>query len=193
MIQVVGAGFSGLMTAYYLVKAGHSVQILEKSASPGGLIHTLQNPLGLVETAANGFLNCPELEQVSRDIGVPLVETRKESRNRYIFFETPRRWPLGLKQSIKAVPRLMRFGFFRSPKLKPHLQETLENYSSRVFGSDVTFQLLEPALRGIYAGQIREMSASLIFSKYFDPNRPRVRSTVAPEKGMGAWIQGLEN
>lgn len=192
MIQIVGAGFSGLMTAYYLVKAGHKVRIIEKAPGPGGLIQTIRNEHGLVETAANGFLNCEELQDISRDIGVPLVSTRKESRNRYIFMNTPRRWPLKFSQSFGALPRLLRFGLLRSASLKPRANETLESYGKRVFGEAVTYQMLEPALRGVYAGQIREISASLIFSKYFDPKRPRMRSTVAPEKGMGAFIKGLE-
>lgn len=191
MITIVGAGFSGLMTAYYLVKAGHKVRILEKDASPGGLIHTQHNAYGLVETAANGFLSCQELEDVSRDINVPLISTQKTSRKRYIFLQTPRRWPLSVSQSITALPRMIRFGFFRSNKIKPQKNETLEQYGHRVFGKTVTSCMLEPALRGVYAGQIRNMSASLIFSKYFNPKRPRVRSTVAPANGMGAWIQSL--
>jgi len=192
VIQIVGAGFSGLMTAYYLVKAGHKVRILEKSGFSGGLIQTLRNELGLVETAANGFLNCDELQSISRDIGVPLISTRKESRNRYIFMSSPRRWPLKATQTLLAAPGLLRFGFFRDKSLRPQANETLENYGKRVFGEAVTYRMLEPALRGIYAGQIQEISASLIFSKYFDPKRPRMRSTVAPEKGMSAFIRGLE-
>ncbi len=193
MIHIVGAGFSGLMTAYYLVKAGHKVHIYEKSQQAGGLIQTLRSNYGVVETAANGFLNCEELQSVSRDIGVPLISTKKSSRKRYIYLSRPRRWPLSFSQSLKSVPRLIRFGFFRSNSLHPKSHETLESYGKRVFGSSVTYQLLEPALRGIYAGQIRDMSASLIFSKYFNPKRPRLGSTVSPEKGMQQWILGLEN
>lgn len=192
MIHIVGAGFSGLMTAYYLVKSGHKVRVLEKSASSGGLIQTRHNNYGLVETAANGFLDCEELQNVSRDIGVPLISTQKESRHRYIYLKTPRRWPLSLSQSLKSIPRLLRFGLLRPSSMQPQSLETLEDYGKRVFGSEVTYQLLEPALRGIYAGQIRRMSASLIFAKYFKPRNQKMRSTVAPEKGMQSWIKGLE-
>ena len=55
-IKVVGAGFSGLTTAYFLVKRGFKVQIIEKTSRAGGLIETLQTEHGLVEKAANGIL-----------------------------------------------------------------------------------------------------------------------------------------
>ncbi|MGZ4989027.1 MAG: FAD-dependent oxidoreductase, partial [Limisphaerales bacterium] len=39
-VKVVGAGFSGLATAYFLTKHGFKVQVFEKSARAGGLIRT---------------------------------------------------------------------------------------------------------------------------------------------------------
>ncbi|PYS44877.1 MAG: hypothetical protein DMF71_01990 [Acidobacteria bacterium] len=48
-ITVVGAGFSGLVTAYYLVKAGEHVRVLEKSSRAGGLLQTIHTEHGLVE------------------------------------------------------------------------------------------------------------------------------------------------
>ncbi len=36
-IGIVGAGFTGLSAAYYLLKSGHSITLFEKDAYPGGL------------------------------------------------------------------------------------------------------------------------------------------------------------
>lgn len=36
-IGIIGAGFTGLSAAYYLLESGHSVTLFEKDASPGGL------------------------------------------------------------------------------------------------------------------------------------------------------------
>ena len=56
-INVVGAGFSGLTTAYFLTKCGFKVRVFEKTDRAGGLIRTIRSAHGLVETAANGLLN----------------------------------------------------------------------------------------------------------------------------------------
>ena len=74
-VKVVGAGFSGLTTAYFLVKRGFKVRILEKSCRAGGLIETTQTEHGLVEKAANGILNSAKLEAIAAEIGVPLRST----------------------------------------------------------------------------------------------------------------------
>src|SRR6266852_6398254 len=83
-ISVVGAGFSGLTTAYFLTKHGFKVRIIEKTERAGGLIKTIRTEHGLVETAANGLLSSARLEAMCADIGVPLQATRLEARARFI-------------------------------------------------------------------------------------------------------------
>ncbi len=43
-VIVVGAGLSGLVAAYELVRAGHDVRVLEASNAPGGRAQTLRDP-----------------------------------------------------------------------------------------------------------------------------------------------------
>src|SRR5216684_3956276 len=105
-IKVVGAGFSGLVTAYYLVKDGFKVQISEQSSRAGGLIRTMRTPHGLVETAANGLLNSARLEALCADIGVPLLPTRRDGRKRFIFRGKPRQIPLNASDVLSLGARL---------------------------------------------------------------------------------------
>ena len=42
-IAVIGAGFAGLGTAYYLSKTGHQVTVFEKDSQPGGLAVGFKN------------------------------------------------------------------------------------------------------------------------------------------------------
>ena len=102
-IKVVGAGFSGLATAYYLVKEGCKVQVVEKNSRPGGLIRTIETKHGPVETAANGIRNSVRLEAMCTDIGVPLIPTRREARARFIFRGQPKRFPLSAAEDRKSV------------------------------------------------------------------------------------------
>ena len=71
-VTIIGAGISGLTTAYFLFKSGVPVRILEKQSRVGGLLGTRRTEHGLVETAANGLINSTRLEAMCADIGVSL-------------------------------------------------------------------------------------------------------------------------
>src|SRR5215204_1706821 len=100
-ITVVGGGFSGLVTAYYLVKLGFCVRVSESSSNIGGMLRTIRTSHGLVETAANGIRNSARLEAMCADIGVPLQATRSQARARYIYRGRARRWPLKISESLR--------------------------------------------------------------------------------------------
>jgi len=194
-IKVIGAGFSGLVTAYYLVKAGFKVQVIEKSARAGGLIHTIQTPQGPVETAANGIRNSVRLEAMCADLGVPLQATRREARARFIFRGRPKRFPLSTAETLKVG-----FRFAASAtSLRPRPLETISDWGRRVVGAGATDFFLAPALSGIYAADPDRLSASLVFGqatlpdhlRTTRPGRPKLHGTVAPPKGMQQLIDGL--
>ena len=194
-IKVVGAGFSGLVTAYYLVKGGFKVQICEQSSRAGGLIRTIRTPHGLVETAANGLLNSARLEALCADIGVPLLATRRDGRKRFIFRGKPRQIPLNASDVLKLGGRLAA----SATSLRPRPLETIAEWGRRVLGKGAANYLLVPVLGGIYAGDPERLSASLIFGRAALPdhlrtNRParaKMRGTVAPPHGMQQLIDGL--
>jgi len=144
-ITVVGAGFSGLVTAYYLVKEGFNVRIFERSARAGGLIRTIRTEHGLVETAANGLLNSARLEAMCADIRVPLQATRREARARFIFRKRPRRVPLTVTEVLKIGLSLGG----SLTRLRPRPLETIADWGRRAVGAGATDYLLAPALSGV--------------------------------------------
>jgi oxygen-dependent protoporphyrinogen oxidase len=194
-IKVVGAGFSGLATAYFLTKLGFPVQVFEQRPRAGGLIQSFRTPHGLVETAANGLLNSARLEAMCADIKVPLQPTRRDGRKRFIFRDRPKQIPLSVSEVLSVAWRFA--GNLGS--LRPRQLETIGEWGRRVVGESATDYLLTPALGGIYAGDPERLSASLIFGRRSLPdhlrtNRPehaRVRGTVAPRDGMQQLIDGL--
>ena len=194
-ITVVGAGFSGLTTAYLLTKAGREVRIVEKSERAGGLIRTTRTEHGLVETAANGILNSARLEAMCADIGVPLLPTRADARRRFIYRGNPRQLPLSFAEALRIPLGLIT----NATHLRPQPFETIAHWGARVLGKGATEFLLSPALGGIYAGDPNRLSASLIFGhanlpahlQTYRPQKARVRGTVAPPNGMQQLIDGL--
>lgn len=194
-ITVVGAGFSGLTTAYLLTKAGREVRIIEKTSRAGGLIRTTRTEHGLVETAANGLLNSARLEAMCADIGVPLLATRPDARKRFIYRGKPRQLPLTLPEVLRIPLGLIG----NATNFQPQPFETIAHWGKRVPGKGATEYLLSPALGGIYAGDPTRLSASLIFGranlpdhlKTYRPQKAKVRGTVAPPNGMQQLIDGL--
>jgi oxygen-dependent protoporphyrinogen oxidase len=196
-INVVGAGFSGLASAYFLTKAGRQVRLFEKSDRAGGLIRTIRTEHGLVETAANGLLNSERLEAMCSDIGVPLLPTLRDGRRRFIYRGKPRQLPLRVSELARVG-----FGLVKNvASLRPHPLESISAWSDRVLGKSATNYLLSPALGGIYAGDPKRMSASLIFGRadlpeHLQTTRPvkgKLRGTVAPPNGMQQLIDGLRD
>jgi oxygen-dependent protoporphyrinogen oxidase len=194
-VKVIGAGFSGLVTAYYLIKEGFTVQVIEKKSRPGGLIQTVQTRQGPVETAANGIRNSVRLETMCADIGVPLQATQREARARFIFRGGPKRFPLSGAEVLKVG-----FRFAASAtNLRPQPFETIVDWGRRVIGAGATEFFLAPAMGGIYAGDPERLSASLVFGQASLPDhlqttrpmRPKLHGTVAPPKGMQQLTDSL--
>src|SRR5262252_8162367 len=196
-INVVGAGFSGLTTAYFLTKKKFQVRIVDKADRPGGLIKTFRTEHGLVETAANGLLASARVEAMCADIGVPLLTTREEGRKRFIYRGKPKQLPLTLANMVALSAHVA----VNATRLRPRPFETVAEWGRRVLGQGATDYLLIPALGGIYAGDPERLSASLIFGKAVLPDhlsttRPikgKLRGTVAPPQGMQQLIDGLRN
>ncbi len=195
IITVVGAGFSGLTTAYFLIKRGCKVRVVEKSSRVGGLIETIQTEYGMVEKAANGILSSAKLEAIADDVGVPLITTRHEGRKRFIYRGKPRQLPLNMFEMFKTGARMAT----HATSLSPRPFESNSEWGKRVGGGAATDYLLAPALGGIYAGDPDRLSASLIFGKATLPdhlrsNKPekgKLHGTVAPPKGMQQLTDGL--
>src|SRR5258706_16455872 len=137
-ITVVGAGFSGLATPYFLTKHGFKVRIIEKSDRAGGLIRTIRTEHGLVETAANGLLSSARLEAMCADIGVPLIATRREARKRFIYRGRPKQLPLRVAELIALAGRFT----VNAARLRPRPFETVAGWGSRVLGRGATDYLL---------------------------------------------------
>ena len=129
-INVVGAGFSGLTTAYFLTKQDFKVRIFEKTNRAGGLIRTIRTEHGLVETAANGLLASARVEAMCADIGVPLLTTKPEGRKRFIYRGRPKQVPLTIGEILSLSGRVIA----SATRLRPRPFETIAAWSRRVLG-----------------------------------------------------------
>lgn len=191
MIRIIGAGFSGLSLAYFFVKKGVPVTIIEKRPRTGGVIQSEFKNNMLIESAANGFLASEKIEEMFSDIGLPILTTNMESRKKYIYRNGARRWPLAIGETIELIFR----GIWAivSDTKAPRKGETLNTWARRVLGTAGNDYLIQPMVNGIFAQDTSKLSAKLVLgSMFFKKRRRRLRGLVSARGGMGEVILKLE-
>ncbi|MEO8071073.1 MAG: FAD-dependent oxidoreductase [Acidobacteriota bacterium] len=212
--RVIGAGLSGLTTAWCLAEAGFDVQVVDGQFAPGGLIGTRHTPHGLVERAANAFIWNDTSARWFHELGIDPLFPTPRSRRRLIFRNgRTRRWPLGPVETSIGAARLA--AAWISGSLRPREPESVAAWVDRVAGRAATRWLAGPALQGIYATPPERLAAAAIFGairrsgggrRSFPQNeggagqrstwRAKSSSTrggrlAAPAGGMGEFIERL--
>lgn len=191
---VVGGGYTGLITAYYLAKQGFSIDLYEAGPRLGGMISSERTPHGLVESAANGFILTEELAALLQDLQLDFIKPLPEFRKkRFIFRSGMRRWPLSPLETLSlAFKAGIRF-LFRRKAMKPRRFEKVWDWGLRNLGFNTTKFLLSPGLQGIYAGDPRQMSASMILGPLFQAKKSQkgYRGTVSFKGGMQEFIDAM--
>lgn len=178
-IAVIGAGISGLTTAYLLKKKGHKVTLFEKSFRAGGYIGT-QNKNGfIVEAGASSFLNNePKTLDLIQQLNLndQLIEAKKDSKIRYLYFNQKlHKAPTSPKDifsssilSLGAKFKLALESVFPPKALESYTDQTVYSLFKRHFGEEVAENIVRTALIGIYAGDARKLSAEATIPKIVD-------------------------
>src|SRR5512144_2301042 len=86
-VVVIGAGVSGLCTAFWLKKSGTDVIVLEREEVPGGTIRTIREEGWLIENGPNSALETtPLLQELFTELGIAgrKVYANDSAARRYI-------------------------------------------------------------------------------------------------------------
>src|SRR5688572_26585891 len=99
-IAIIGAGLSGMATAFYLQRARPAAELVvyEADSRAGGTLRTEVVDGVRFETGANGFLtNKPDCLQLVHDCGLGqrLLRSSDAARVRYVYHDRLRRLPAG--------------------------------------------------------------------------------------------------
>jgi len=79
-VTIVGAGIAGMLAGYNLDQQGYRVTLLEEKERAGGLIQTSVTPFGIAESAAHSLVVTGAVLNLCQELGVELIEPRKEAR-----------------------------------------------------------------------------------------------------------------
>lgn len=173
-VVVIGAGISGLCSAYYLHRAGVDVTVLERNTWVGGTMRTLHDRGWMIETGPNSALETTPL------FGELLDSLRIKDRRiyadpaadrRYIVrdgslhalplspaaFLTTRLWTARGKLRVLAEPFIRR----------GEGEESVAGFVKRRLGTEFLDYAINPFVAGVYAGNPEELSVRAAFPKLY--------------------------
>ncbi|HEX9653554.1 MAG TPA: protoporphyrinogen oxidase, partial [bacterium] len=185
---IIGAGISGLATAFRLQRTGLDILILEKSDHIGGAILSEQHDGFLIDYGPNSTLDTsPKIRDFIKEVGVEerRVNANVSASHRYVLRggvlqALPMNPPQFIKSKLFSWKAKLRL--FAEPFISPapeDKEETIAEFVKRRLGKEFLDYAINPFVAGVYAG---------------DPERLSVRSAVAKiyalEKNYGSLIKG---
>ena len=163
---VIGAGIAGLSLGYFLQKKNLRFKIFESKNTVGGNINSSINKDFLCENGPNTvLLNNQIFEELIKDLGLSsdIVYSNKSSNKRYIIkgqkmVLVPNSFISFLKTDL--ISNLEKIRILKDLIVKKNTKDiSVEEFIVNRFGKGVHDNLFEPFLKGVYAGNTREMSA----------------------------------
>jgi oxygen-dependent protoporphyrinogen oxidase len=185
-VLVVGAGISGLATAYALHQSGISTLILESTSRPGGVIQSAEREGFLLEWGPQSFAGNASLTKLCRDLHIldqRLLADPKAPR--YILIDGKlQNVPMG--PGILASPLMA--GGTRSAIVRdifgksraPESDESIGNFIRRKFSATLLDRLVGPFVSGIYAGDPEKLSLRAAFPMLYEA-----------ESASGSVVRGI--
>jgi oxygen-dependent protoporphyrinogen oxidase len=173
-VVVVGAGLSGLVTAFRLHRAGLAVQVLEAASRPGGVIGSERRDGVLMERGPNSGMD------VGSDIGGLLgelgiadarVNARAAAARRYIVHGGRlQALPGSAGEFIRTrvFSTRAKFLLLGEPFVKrapADRDESIADFVRRRLGAEVLDYAVEPFVSGIYAGDPHALSLAAAFPR----------------------------
>ena len=176
-ITVLGAGISGLATAYLLHKNGFDVTILEKKKEAGGSMESVCENDFLFDRGPNsGLETTPLIGRIVDEIGLhdQMVYANKKGNKRYILrnnqlYPLPMSPPAFLKTKLfspAAKLRLMAEPFIG--RSKDGYYQSIADFVKRRLGKEFLDYAINPFVAGVYAGNPEDLSVKSAFPKLYE-------------------------
>lgn len=192
-VNIIGAGFSGLTAAYYLQQQGFNVHVYEKSETVGGLIQKRKCDYGFYETAANGIMGQAHILKFLNELGVQYRPSSDKAKKRFILRQKLKRWPLQFRETLKLIYKvLINFLVLKKHKKINYTQLSVASWTEQLLTTEAKKYLVEPGLKGIYAGHIEELSSRLIIKPLLQKKSPEFKSVIPLVSGQEGFHDILQ-
>jgi len=197
-VHIAGAGISGLMMAWHLKQKGFKVSVFDTRDRAGGLIRSHQKSEGLSEAAANGVIWSEEMHEMCTTLGIKPLACNARANKRYIIRNgIASRFPLTLFETLSVLPRLFQ-------NVNPDGIQDMETFGNTCLSPAVTRYLIEPALYGIYASELKYLGTEALMPGIFQSLREgknlfkalkkaKIKSKKNIPKGLHSFPLGIES
>ncbi|MBI3125615.1 MAG: protoporphyrinogen oxidase [Ignavibacteriales bacterium] len=175
-IVILGAGISGLATAFWLNKKGFDVTILEAQSQVGGAMQTNCEDGFLIDFGPNsGLETTPLIRQIVEEVGLSdeMIYANEASSKRYILRnEKLHALPMGLSPflktklfSTKGKLRLLGEPFIG--KSADGYYQSIAQFVERRLGKEFLDYAIDPFVSGVFAGDPTKLSVKSAFPKLY--------------------------
>ena len=175
-IVVLGAGISGLATAYWLSKENFDITILEKKDVVGGSMESvLLNGMLFDRGPNSGLETTPIVKQLVEELDLKekFLYATKKGNKRYILRDgilhpLPMGGPAFLKTKLFSTGAKLRL--FAEPfigRSKDGYYQSIAQFVQRRLGKEFLDYAINPFVAGVYAGKPEELSVKSAFPKLF--------------------------
>lgn len=176
-VVVVGAGISGLATAFRLrqsLQGPATITVLEAGASPGGTMNSASEGGFVIEGGPNGFLDGkPDVLELAHDLGLShrLIRARSEAATRWVvkngdLVALPTSPPAFLASRLlswRGKLRLLCEPLIRRSRAQG--DESVASFARRRLGDEALAALIDPFVSGVFAGDPERLSLSSAFPR----------------------------
>jgi protoporphyrinogen/coproporphyrinogen III oxidase len=175
-IVMLGAGISGLTTAYWLYKDGYDVTVLDKNSEPGGVMESVPTEHFLFDRGPNsGLETSPLIKKLVEETGLQdeFIYANAKGNKRYILKDNILH-PLPMSPvsflrtklfSSKAKLRLLSEPFHG--KSEDGYYQSIADFVIRRLGREFLDYAINPFVAGVYAGKPEELSVKSAFPKLY--------------------------
>ena len=175
-ITILGAGISGLATAYWLSKDGYDITVLESKNEPGGSMESRHEDGFLIDYGPNSGLETnPFIGQIVRelDLNDEFMYASDEGKKRYILRDNQlHALPMnpiaflttGLFSS-KAKFRVLAEPFIG--KSEDGYYQSISEFVKRRLGREFLDYAINPFVAGVFAGNPDHLSVKSAFPKLY--------------------------
>lgn len=175
-VVIIGAGISGLATAYWLYKDGYDIKILEANKEAGGAMQTIFEDGFLVDFGPNsGLETTPLIRHLVDEVGISneLVYANDSSNKRYILRNdelhelptSPQAFITTKLFSTKAKLRIMAEPFIG--KSNDGYYQSMAQFVKRRLGEEFLDYAIDPFVSGVFAGDPHKLSVKSAFPKLY--------------------------
>ena len=171
-VAIIGGGIAGLASAFHIVERGGRPVLFEPDEL-GGMIQTRVHDGFTLEQGPNVLVERPDIANLVKALGLSaeVMYPRIEPYGQYVWYRnSPCKVPASVSEAIgspliSVVEKfLLPYRLCKPGLLKPAQDDlSVLEFFEPLLGEHTTRCLLDPVLKGIYGGDVGDLSARTLF------------------------------